>query len=530
MIDAVAAERVARFAEAKRIALELLRDFDEAEHPRDRDGKFTDKPETGGGGPAPKPAEAKPVPSDKKGKKPADIADFAKDSVTVDTATISDPAKQKKFVDTWNAYVGEAPAEFRNEFLGGQNGTMSIHYTDYDEAITVSGFLLDAEGNKIGEYRRSIDFDDKEAASDYFKMFGGKQDAGHGKTMLGANVAMYQKLGMNKVEVHANIDVGGYAWARYGYVPTEGSWGELSYKINRNIDRLTGGGGGGEGYTADSWEELGQHQQDEIERAFIDQTRDEFIESEVENWRESGQALESAKTTLVEQFNNGEETAWATHAIDGYRKTLSDAGKPDIPFSNETLIQAITLDYSSRYDDGKGDLDVTFNDDKLTNPTGVDPAQETLPGIPAVEPHEHLTESMRDGLTKALDKMFENRAESDAGDADPPDYIGDNVAELQSEVWSSYSDRDKYKWAQRNADEHLTTEGEPIEGTGEMDEADADRLRRLANSDDPKAVWAIADSAWGKELLLDTDWYGVIDFSDKETMNRFNAYIAKGKK
>ena len=50
---------------------------------------------------------------------------------------------------------------------------------------------------------------------------------------------------------------------------------------------------------------------------------------------------------------------------------------------------------------------------------------------------------------------------------------------------------------------------------------------KLARSSDPKALWAIADSEKGKDLLLGTSWSGVLDLKDKQTMARFHAYVGK---
>jgi hypothetical protein len=521
------AARSARFIEARRMALALLeRDVDFIQDPDTgrMEGSHPQGGDSGGGGSDSKPGESTSSSSSSGGgeKKKAEIADFAKDEVQLDEATRVDSETQKKFIDTWNTHVGAAPADFRKEFLGGVKGTMGIRYKDKENAMTMSGAVLDADGNKIGDYTRTVDFDDKKASSDYFKLNNSATGKAVGKQVLAANVAMYQKMGLESVEVHADIDVGGYAWAKYGYVPTRSSWSSLSDDIMSEIDKLSSG----TGYEADSWESVPSHDQRQIESAWKDATHDEFLDSEIENWRDNGEPLEDAKKGLVDQFNNGEEQSWAEHAIDGYRKSLTDAGKKDIPFSNDTLIEALTLDFKSRYGDGRGDLDVTFNDDKLTSPSGVDPAQGTLPGLPTVEPHEYLTSDMRDGLTKALDKAFDGEADSKAADAEPPSWIADSVSEMQGEYWDQMDDDTKFEWAQNNASEHLTS-GE--EGTGELDEEDANRLRMLAASSDPKAVWAIADSQWGKELLLGQDWYGVMNLKDKETMDRFNAYVGAKK-
>ena len=508
-------------------SLRLLQRIGPADEPRDETGKWT----SGGGGSstgeAEKPAAAKPaerpaVPAAKPGggKKAATITDFAKDEVNLDGETRSNPEKQKKFIETWNKHVAEAPAEFRNQFLGGLKGTMQIHFNDKEDSLTVTGRLQDAHGSQIGEYTRNIDFPQNKAFSSYFKLNGSKQHAGVGKTLLAANVAMYQKMGLSAVEVHADIDVGGYAWAKYGYVPTDSSWRVLSGEIEGKVDAMAGGAGG----YASSWEDLSSGRQAQIESAFMQSTRDEFLDSEIESWRDGGQPLEDAKNDLASDFSS--KSDWAKEAVAGYGSKREEQGKPDFPFTDQQILDAISISYSSRYQDGRGDPDITFDDEKLTEPEGYDPAQQTLPGIPVIEPHERLTEEMRDGLTSALERAFNREAESKASDAEPPNYLSESAQEQQGEYWDQLDDEEKYRWAKRNERDLIEGGSEP---TDQMDEADADRLRTLAQSDDPKALWLIADSKYGKDLLLGTDWNGFIDMRDKQTMDRFNAYVGKAK-
>lgn len=504
-----------------RLRRRLARDFD-PDQPRDDDGKWTSG---GGGGGTEKPAGS--AKGGKKGK--AAMADFAKDNVGIDAETRSNPDKEKKFIDTWNEHVGEAPAEFKKDFLGGLAGSMNIHYDDSNDTLSFRGYLKDKDGDNIGEYTREIDFKNNKAVSSYFKLKEGEQHSNIGKTMLKANVAMYQQMGLDSVDVHANIDIGGYAWARYGYVPTRSYWRSLSSDLDDKIDGLSGAGGGSGGYRASSWEELGDSQQRDIEQAFYDSTEQEFRDSEISSWRDGGQPLDDAKVKLADDFAT-EHADWADHAIDGYRKKLADEGKPDIPYTNEQLQDAIGIDYKSD-GEGRNDADISFDDDQLTEPQGLDPNQPDLPGIEPVAPHERLTEDMRDGLERALSKAFDREAESTADDIEPPDYLSDNAREFQKEYWDGLSDSDKFDWAERHEPDLLgSDEPSDDEATGEMDEADADRLRALTGSGDPKALWAIADSKWGKKLLIDSDWYGTLDLRDKETMDRFNAYVGKASK
>lgn len=49
------------------------------------------------------------------------------------------------------------------------------------------------------------------------------QSGGIAKDILSSSFSLYEQLGVNRVELFANIDVGGYAWAKYGFSPTSAS-------------------------------------------------------------------------------------------------------------------------------------------------------------------------------------------------------------------------------------------------------------------------------------------------------------------
>jgi hypothetical protein len=78
------------------------------------------------------------------------------------------------------------------------------------------------------------------AYHDSFVIEGEGKGAGIGKAVLKAQFDEYERMGVNRVVVHANIDVGGYAWARFGFVPTKRSWNDLreSMKLWVNSDEV----------------------------------------------------------------------------------------------------------------------------------------------------------------------------------------------------------------------------------------------------------------------------------------------------
>ena len=87
-----------------------------------------------------------------------------------------------------------------------------------------------------GKLSRTLDFGNKTVQHGYFQMPTGEQGAGTGKRVLASQIGLYQKLGLQQVNLHANINVGGYAWAKYGFLPSQGDWGKLSQYFSRQLN------------------------------------------------------------------------------------------------------------------------------------------------------------------------------------------------------------------------------------------------------------------------------------------------------
>lgn len=56
---------------------------------------------------------------------------------------------------------------------------------------------------------------------DYFALAARYQGGGHASRMLQTSFSAYERLGVSEVRVHANIDKGGYVWARNGFVAND---------------------------------------------------------------------------------------------------------------------------------------------------------------------------------------------------------------------------------------------------------------------------------------------------------------------
>lgn len=477
------------------------RAWDESAHPRvpaggPDGGQFG---EGGGGG----SGSDKPSGKGSKGKKGkvkvASVKEFRDDKVEVNSNKVD------KFIESWNDAVGMDPGDFKETFLGHLPGTMILQHRYYEHSdgdvmenrISISGDLHNEQGSKIGTYTREIDLKNNKAESAYFALNSGAQGKGEGKTLLAANVEMYQELGLDEVKVHANIDVGGYAWAKYGYVPTEDEWDTLRGTLREKLDS---GGGGSEGYEPEEWESMSSDNQDSVFEAWAEASHDEFYDSEVESWRESGQALGDAKRDTAEKFNP--ESQWANNAVDKWRSERPADAPPVL--SNKRILDIVTVEHDG---EGRHDPDIT------------------------IENVDWLTDEDREGIEAALIDAFNGRAEDKANDMDPPDYVEDSIKEQQRDVWDNMSDREKFRYASNQGlIENIEGEGGDYEGPAvDVSEDEKQELYSLLDEDDPKSIWALADSPGGKELLLGSDWTGKLDLHDKDTMTRFEAYVGKAK-
>jgi len=474
----------------------------------------------------------------KKGKKVARKEDFEKAKVRF---MGRGEGGDEVFLQRWNDQIGMDPAEFKKSFLGGVPATMDI-YIEGSE-FKINGKLLDKEeGRRIGDYSRFIDPTKKSAYSSFFELDPSQQHNNTGKKVLGGNIEMYEALGIETVKVTANIDVGGYAWAKYGYVPTQSAWSSLSSSLERKLDQIgsSGGrGGSGSGIEADSWEQLSTEQQEETQRRWMRDSRDEFMQYEIESWRDRGEPMEQAKRDLAAQFND-QNNSWAFDAL----KTLTDErGQDDLtvkpyPFNNEEILAALAIEnYESRYQDGNDDPEFTWNDKQLDEAGKLkNPDQLELPNIEPPFYNKMLTDEMRTEITDALTKAFNIQAENDASEMDPPDYLAEQLEEYQGEHWDAKEEREKLQLAidygQAEIDlEAFDEDQEEMDLTEEEKESpEIDELYDLVRSGDPKSIWKIADSSLGKKLLLNSGWSGVLNLKDPESYARFKAYVGRVKK
>jgi GNAT superfamily N-acetyltransferase len=75
-----------------------------------------------------------------------------------------------------------------------------------------------------------------EVHHDYFRVHENAQGDGIGKKVIGGQMALYRKLGVDDITVHANIDIGTYAWAKYGFLPSATEWNRLRRAYKSGVE------------------------------------------------------------------------------------------------------------------------------------------------------------------------------------------------------------------------------------------------------------------------------------------------------
>jgi len=125
--------------------------------------------------------------------------------------------------------------EFTDKYFGGMYHP--DNFTQGSGAVTSSGNSLNFEGrlrdpvsgDNIGSISRTIYSD--HAYHGYLSVSPSARGTGAVPSMLSNQIDLYKKMGLQSVRLGANIDVGSYAWAKYGFVPkTQFDWDHLRNK------------------------------------------------------------------------------------------------------------------------------------------------------------------------------------------------------------------------------------------------------------------------------------------------------------
>lgn len=89
-----------------------------------------------------------------------------------------------------------------------------------ERRLAVAGTVYDSNGREVGQFQRSYNYNTDGqlvAHHDLLAITSQVQGSGFSNAFNGHLIRWYRQSGAKQVRVHADIDVGGYAWARLGY-------------------------------------------------------------------------------------------------------------------------------------------------------------------------------------------------------------------------------------------------------------------------------------------------------------------------
>ncbi len=148
--------------------------------------------------------------------------------------------------------------DFTNRYFGGMYNPEKFSFGptfdghgirmrgELKDPITAVSMMVDHPmgGNKVpATIDRSIVSDPdtglKYAYHNYFALPKERQGAGIAKSVLRDQVDLYKKMDLDYIKLTANVDVGSYAWGKYGFLPhTDQQWQSLAKYLKNGLDQL----------------------------------------------------------------------------------------------------------------------------------------------------------------------------------------------------------------------------------------------------------------------------------------------------
>lgn len=119
--------------------------------------------------------------------------------------------------DIMNAMLGGLPKPGKVGDTATVTMRSSPHMNGKTHTVLFKASSVDLFGAECVDVERSIDTQRKKVDHTYLKLGSGDQGGGAVKKMFAEVVPLYQKMGLEKITTHANLDAGGYAWGRYGF-------------------------------------------------------------------------------------------------------------------------------------------------------------------------------------------------------------------------------------------------------------------------------------------------------------------------
>jgi GNAT superfamily N-acetyltransferase len=147
----------------------------------------------------------------------------------------------KQFNEKFGNFDFETYIQETRSVIREADPTVSTNAIGFTVSVAASGnFALRVGGPGLSMTRR-FDADKMSVDHSYFTLASTDQGKGVGKKLFKALYKQYKRIGLKSVTCHANIDVGGYAWGRYGFDAPRDTAERFVRAYQTNIGRSRGG-------------------------------------------------------------------------------------------------------------------------------------------------------------------------------------------------------------------------------------------------------------------------------------------------
>jgi len=135
-------------------------------------------------------------------------------------------------MDFYNRRIGLPPSEFRDRLLG--DDALKKEITQVSMKVGGGTLNVSAYGDGV-QMTRLIG--ETNVHNDFLRLRKDMQSGGIVKRVAASQFQMWRDLNMKTVDLLANIDVGGYAWARYGFEPVASDMERIKRTIRSRTTR-----------------------------------------------------------------------------------------------------------------------------------------------------------------------------------------------------------------------------------------------------------------------------------------------------
>lgn len=154
-------------------------------------------------------------------------ANVSRTSTDVGSSRFSQPQFRSK----------ESLSLFAKSLIADYGGGAKFSITAESSGSNASIRYRGDDGTEITRNFKRLDDGSVDVYHAYFRA--GRRGEGAGKQFFRTSMGEYIAAGVSQVRVTANIDVGGYAWARFGYLPADqGAWDGLRRFLRTRLDVL----------------------------------------------------------------------------------------------------------------------------------------------------------------------------------------------------------------------------------------------------------------------------------------------------